>query len=279
MLHSQCVGDPRLPALVLLHGFLGSGADWQPLLATLSQQFYCITLDLPGHGQSQVTLPAAPDLADIAHGRTVANRDAVLQQCADLVQQTVQALGIQQYHLLGYSLGGRIALHVAARHAANLLSLQLESCHPGLTTEHERQQRAINDLHWQQQLQQQSMRQFLTAWYQQAVFAELSAAQREALIAQREQQNISALLAMYCGTSLALQAELWQLPQQLSCAVHYYYGSQDSKFAAIARAWQARAPLTLHPVADVGHNCHKGQPAAFLAQLLPTLNSIAENHA
>ncbi|WP_417761794.1 2-succinyl-6-hydroxy-2,4-cyclohexadiene-1-carboxylate synthase [Shewanella sp.] len=279
MLHSHCVGDKRQPALVLLHGFLGSGADWQPLLAKLSQQFYCITLDLPGHGASQVTLPNAPDLTLLAQGQTVKHADAVLQHCADLVQQTVQALGIQQYHLLGYSLGGRIALHVAARYTAQLLSLQLESCHPGLNTEQERQQRAANDVQWQHRLQQQSMRQFLTAWYQQAVFAELTPAQREALIAQREQQNISALLAMYAGTSLALQARLWQLPQQLTCPVHYYYGSQDAKFGAIASQWQAAAPVTLHPVANVGHNCHKGQPAAFLAQLLPTLNSIAENHA
>lgn len=261
MLHSQCYGDKSNPALVLLHGFLGSGNDWQALLGELSKHYYCITLDLPGHGHTDWQLQQSP----------------AFDECATQIQQSVLALGIAQYHLLGYSLGGRIALHMAAKYSANLLSLQLESCHPGLQNEAERQTRAVNDGVWQQRLNQQTMREFLTAWYQQPVFAELTEQQREALIVQREQQNQQSLLAMYAGTSLALQQPLWQLPQQLSCPVHYYYGAQDAKFSALARNWHKQAPVQLHAIADVGHNCHKGQPAAFLAQLLPNLNTIAEN--
>ncbi|QSX33842.1 2-succinyl-6-hydroxy-2,4-cyclohexadiene-1-carboxylate synthase [Shewanella avicenniae] len=261
MLHCQCYGDPQQPALVLLHGFLGSGADWQPLLARLSQTFYCITVDLPGHGQSQHTLQHSP----------------AFTECATLVQQSVLALGIEQFHLLGYSLGGRIALHLAAEYPQHLLSLQLESCHPGLVTEAEREQRASNDQLWQQRLAQLSMSDFLALWYQQAVFADLSEQQRQTLIAQRAQQDPASLLAMYAGTSLALQQPLWQLPSQLTCAVHYYYGTRDAKFTALAQRWQQQAPeLRLHAIDAVGHNCHKGNPVAFLAQLQPALNDFAE---
>ncbi|KFZ37620.1 hypothetical protein HR45_09355 [Shewanella mangrovi] len=259
MLHTQCYGSKQQPALVLLHGFLGSGADWRLLLDSLSQAFYCITVDLPGHGQTHYQLQQSPAFAE----------------CAELVQQSVLALGIEQYHLLGYSLGGRIALHLAANYPQQLLSLQLESCHPGLQTTAEREQRASNDQQWQQRLARLPMRDFLTLWYQQAVFADLSEQQRQALIAQREQQDPASLLAMYAGTSLALQQPLWQLPSQLTCAVHYYYGTQDAKFTALAQRWQQQVPeLQLHAIDAVGHNCHKGQAAAMLAALLPALHDL-----
>ena len=118
-------GDPQLPAMVLLHGFMGAKEDWQPMMATMSQYFHCICIDLPGHGDNALVLPHPG-----------------LFSAAEHIIQTVNNLGYSRFHLVGYSLGGRIALHIASLQPQALLSLTLESAHPGLLSDDEKQQRA-----------------------------------------------------------------------------------------------------------------------------------------
>ncbi|WP_243691938.1 2-succinyl-6-hydroxy-2,4-cyclohexadiene-1-carboxylate synthase [Shewanella fodinae] len=260
MLAYQCTGDNRQPNLVLLHGFLGSGADWAQLLPVLSQHFYCITIDLPGHGNSHTQRVPEPGF----------------KATVELLLQTLDNLGVNRFHLLGYSLGGRIALHVAQMAPQRLLSLQLESCHPGLLTVAEKEQRAVSDSQWATRLAQLPMQQFLTLWYQQPVFAELSDAERALLIERRSQQSPDALLAMFRATSLAWQQDLQQVPASCGCPVHYYYGQQDAKFSALAQRWQTRSNIHCHAIAAAGHNSHQANPQQFLAALLPALGSSAE---
>ncbi|MFQ6372047.1 2-succinyl-6-hydroxy-2,4-cyclohexadiene-1-carboxylate synthase [Shewanella sp. YIC-542] len=260
MLACHCHGDKRLPALVLLHGFLGNGNDWTPLLPALSQHYYCIAIDLPGHGGSGAELVPQPGFEHVT----------------ELLLHTLEQLGIGQFHLLGYSLGGRIALHVAQTVPQRLLSLHLESCHPGLLTLADKQQRAISDAQWATRIAQLPLAQFLTLWYQQPVFAELSDTARAALIRQRSQQHPAGLLAMYRATSLAWQQNLQQVPGLCSCPVHYYYGQQDAKFSALAQRWQLKTPMQCHAISATGHNCHQGNPSQFLKVLLTALATSAE---
>lgn len=106
------------PWLVWLHGLLGSGADWQPLLPGCAD-FPCLTLDLPGHGGSQ-----ALDAASLA-------------EVNDLLVATLQHHGIRRYWLIAYSLGGRIACYHATQGGAGgpvpagLCGLIVESSRPG----------------------------------------------------------------------------------------------------------------------------------------------------
>ncbi|MCL1075688.1 2-succinyl-6-hydroxy-2,4-cyclohexadiene-1-carboxylate synthase [Shewanella dokdonensis] len=260
MLAYQCTGDKQQPKLVLLHGFLGNGSDWLPLLPQLSQHFYCIAIDLPGHGNSGAQLVPEPGF----------------KATVELLLQTLDHLGVNRFHLLGYSLGGRIALHVAQMVPQRLLSLHLESCHPGLLTVADKEQRAVNDTQWATRLAQLPLPQFLTLWYQQPVFAELSADERARLIQRRSHQSHEGLLAMFRATSLAWQQDLHQLPTSCGCPVHYYYGQQDAKFSALAQRWQTRSNIHCHAIAAAGHNSHQANPQQFLAALLPALGSSAE---
>ncbi len=43
------------PTVLFLHGFLGTGEDWAPIAQALSAQYHCVTVDLPGHGKTNVT--------------------------------------------------------------------------------------------------------------------------------------------------------------------------------------------------------------------------------
>ncbi|MBV7316315.1 2-succinyl-6-hydroxy-2,4-cyclohexadiene-1-carboxylate synthase [Shewanella sp. NIFS-20-20] len=249
-LHWQCHGDKSLPPLVLLHGFLGSAADWQDYVGYLSHQCYCICIDLPGHGGSRAVSLPTPGL----------------MPCAELILTLLAQLGIERFHLQGYSLGGRVALHIAKRAPHALLSLHLESCHPGLLSADERATRLAADHLWAQQLLSQPLADFLAAWYQQAVFTDLSTAQRQALIAKRSQNDAAALHHCYCSTSLGLQQNMRAVPASLDC--HFYAGSDDAKFLALAQQWQQSAGPTCHLISHAGHNIHQAAPRALAHKVL-----------
>ncbi|HMR64804.1 MAG TPA: alpha/beta fold hydrolase, partial [Anaerolineae bacterium] len=119
----QAIGQPHQPAIICLHGFMGNGADWLPLVKPWADRFYCLLPDLPGHGRHLSRSLAEPLTFD---------------RLADELAKFGESLNLAQVGLLGYSLGGRLALYTALKHPAKFASLILESANPGLTDESER---------------------------------------------------------------------------------------------------------------------------------------------
>ncbi|BAJ00190.1 2-succinyl-6-hydroxy-2,4-cyclohexadiene-1-carboxylate synthase [Shewanella violacea] len=260
MLALTCHGNKIKPALVMIHGFLGSGADWASVLPELSKHFYCICIDLPGHGDSPALTLDTPGLYRVA----------------TQVHQSISALDINRYHLLGYSLGGRISLHIARQYSEQILSLHLESAHPGLTCSRDRQARLSNDEMWNARLACQNMHKFLNAWYQQGVFSELSESKRQALVETRSKNCAQGLQSIYLATSLAVQEDLSQLPNQIPTPCHYYVGKNDSKFLALALDWQHKSQLTVHQFEQAGHNVHLAATDKFCQQLILQLTETPQ---
>ncbi|MCA9660364.1 MAG: alpha/beta fold hydrolase, partial [Myxococcales bacterium] len=90
-------GAAERPTIVALHGFAGSGEDFSPLIAAPGDALDCdwITVDIPGHGRS-----AAPERA------AAYAMPAVAAGLAELLAAVTRG----PYVLLGYSMGGRLAL-------------------------------------------------------------------------------------------------------------------------------------------------------------------------
>ena len=254
-------GQPSKPAIVLLHGFLGDKQDWSAVTKILAEHYYCISIDLPGHGDSLNQPLATPGF----------------ETCCELIQQTVSKLGIETYHLIGYSLGGRIALHLARRYPSSVLSLILESCHPGLQSEQDKAQRKVNDAQWADKLTHLDITAFLTQWYQQAVFADLSITEQQTMITRRSGNQGATLSNCYQATSLAQQADLWDTPAVISASCFFIAGSNDKKFLSLATRWQQQYPLKLYAVNASGHNVHSAAPDTFSQLVLRLLNSLAVN--
>ncbi|MGL4711648.1 MAG: 2-succinyl-6-hydroxy-2,4-cyclohexadiene-1-carboxylate synthase [Shewanella sp.] len=254
-------GNTSLPTLVLLHGFLSTKADWLPLMPALSQHFHCICFDLPGHGDNQRALEPTQ-----LEG---------FNQCVADVLAHLNGLHIEQFHLYGYSLGGRIALHLAKAYPQKLLSLNLESCHPGLTDPQEKRARTQNDTQWAERLLHLASKDFLNLWYQQSVFADMTATKRNALIEHRsavlDSHPKARLKAVFLATSLARQASLWDVPLQLACECHFFAGSQDAKFHALAQEWQLHAPILVHTIHGAGHNIHQAAPETLTSTIVKLL--------
>lgn len=182
-------GTVGQPWLVFLHGFSGDAAEWQPVGEQLSvmPRLY---LDLPGHGGS----------ADIAV--------ADFAQVDGLLRATLISYNILDYWLVGYSLGGRIAMYHACQGSEGLRGLIVEGAHPGLSHPDERHQRRVSDAGWAERFRHEPLPEVFADWYQQPVFASLTAGQRQQLIALRSKNNGRTLAAMLQATSLAEQPDL-----------------------------------------------------------------------
>src|SRR5689334_16339062 len=92
--------------LVLLHGGLGSGEMFGPVLAQLAEHHRVIVPDLQGHGRT----------ADI-------DRPIDIRLMADDIAALIDHLGLEKPDLVGYSLGGGVALHTAAKYPAKVRRL------------------------------------------------------------------------------------------------------------------------------------------------------------
>ena len=96
--------------LILLHGGLGSGEMFGPILPQLAERHNVIAVDLQGHGRT----------ADI-------DRPIDVKLMADDVDALIDHLGIDSPDLVGYSLGGGVALHTAAKYPAKVRRLVVAS--------------------------------------------------------------------------------------------------------------------------------------------------------
>lgn len=237
----------QAPTLVLLHGLLGDAQDWVEVISGL-EDINCLALDLPGHGEN--------------HQIHVASFEAFHHWiCA-----TLKGRGVSRYGLMGYSLGGRLALYHASRQPPGLEALWLESAHSGLPPS-ERSARIAHDERWAMRFEQEPLENVLADWYQQPVFADLTEVQRSRQIRRRLANHGPAIACMLRSTSLGHQPSLWQWLESTSLPVGYFSGQRDAKFHSLATYLATIAPRLRHITLEGGHNLHAEQPKMIAQQL------------
>lgn len=252
-LHVLTRGEPTDPPIILLHGFTGSAASWGTHLDTLAAAgMFVIAVDLPGHGLS--ASPPDPILYGMDHNQT-----AILAVLGDLGIQPGQAI------VLGYSMGGRIALHLAF--TGWFRALILESASPGLATDAEREARRASDADLADRIERDGIPAFVDYWgniplfaSQQALPAEIRAAQR----AQRLANSPLGLANSLRGVGTGVQASLWDKLASLNLPTLLITGALDTKFTTIAHQMADLLPAAqLHRIPAAGHTIHLEQPAVF----------------
>lgn len=229
------------PTLVLLHGFLGKAEDWAQLLPNLSHHFNCITIDLPGHGKN-------------------------CYRNFDTIEAIVQALDIQisqltkaPIHLLGYSLGGRLAIAYAQTFPEKILSLSLISCHLGLKEEQARASRLSRDLKWAKRFSQDAIDLALYAWYEQEMFNDLSEEAKLDLIRARCDNHGVSLSQTLIASSLAKQPRFHEFLANFNKPCHYYYGRNDDKYCHLVGEYSQIPSMQIMGF-DCGHSLHSQLP-------------------
>jgi 2-succinyl-6-hydroxy-2,4-cyclohexadiene-1-carboxylate synthase len=250
-------GSDHAGTLVLLHGFTGSACNWENLCADLAlPNWRIIALDMLGHGKSSA--PDDPERYGMEH-------------CQGDILTVLQELGVQagEAVLLGYSMGGRIALYTAF--SRFFRALLLESASPGIADVHEREQRRSSDDALAASIEQEGIAPFVERWEKLVLFASqsnLPVTQQEALHRQRLHNRAVGLANSLRGIGTGAQPALHAQLPTLDLPVLLIAGELDAKFCSIARQMARNLPhATFHIVAGAGHTVHLEQPAVF-AQLV-----------
>ena len=99
--------------LVFLHGFLGTGKDWLPIMHTLSMSYKCVSIDLPGHGKTTIS---GEEMTEPSYYETSEALDSLsMENVAQALSSLCGCLSKKKVILIGYSMGARIALYMALR--------------------------------------------------------------------------------------------------------------------------------------------------------------------
>ena len=257
-------GDVGQTPFVLLHGFTGSAASWVRHVETFAASgLRVLTLDMLGHGQSD-----APD--DPARYSIERTREDILVLLQMLRVRAGEAI------LLGYSMGGRIALYTAL--SGFFRALILESASPGLDSEKEREARRHSDEVLATRIEREGVPTFIDYWEHIPLFAsqqQLPLETREALHRQRLHNSARGLANSLRGVGTGVQPQLSASLPDLTLPVLLLAGELDQKFTAIAHTMATQLPhAQVAIVPDAGHTIHLEQPERFDALVLDFYNRI-----
>jgi len=247
------------PTIVLLHGFTHTAQSWGPFASRLAEHHQVVALDLPGHG-------SAADVTTDLWGAA----DRVLDQVGD-----------QPFVALGYSMGGRVALHLALRQPPRLRGLVLIGATAGIEDDAERADRLEADTWRAGRLEAElDLDEFLAEWLAGPLFANLSPEQSQ--LAARQQNRPAGLAASLRLMGTGAQTPLWDRLAEISVPTLVLVGSHDVKFTRIGRRLKQGIPRSrLVTIGRSGHACHLEHPRstalaveAFLASLTDDLRPV-----
>lgn len=249
LLSYQTYGSFERPAVVFLHGFMGRSDDWQKVVAGLENEYLCVTIDLPGHGDS-LSLPE--------HYYQFENAAQCVINVLDMLQLTA-------VNLVGYSMGGRLAIYLLHKFADRFISACIESASPGLKTELQRAERITGDHHLAGRLQRENYATFLQWWYALPLFAKLqNHPDYPKLIQRRLKNNPVELSRALAAMSTGRQPNLWPTLQRTNIPVMMVVGEHDLKYVEIGKEMTHICRLIqLRKLARCGHNTHFEKSADF----------------
>jgi 2-succinyl-6-hydroxy-2,4-cyclohexadiene-1-carboxylate synthase len=248
--------------LLLLHGFTGSAAGWAPYAFALARSARTIAVDLIGHGESD-----APADADRYR----------MERCVEDLVSLLDALHIDRADVLGYSMGGRVALHLASVARSRIRALVLESASPGITDAAGRRARLAADAELAQVIERDGVEAFVDRWERMPLFATQASLPRDGrarLRAQRLKNRAIGLANSLRGMGVGQQTPLWDSLFGIGAPTLLLAGTLDQNYRELARAMAAAMPnARVVVVPDAGHNVHLEQPAAFLRLVQEFLSS------
>ena len=257
MLQYSTLGDSSRPALLFLHGFLGSGDSWRFIAESFAASHYCILPDLPGCGAS-----------------TEREIDQVLDfpLVVDELGALINGEERKQVTIVGYSLGARVAIAFATEHPERVGGLLLESGNPGIADASERKERLEKDRLLAERIRCEGLPAFVDYWYDKVpLFQSLHRDPKR--LAELKQRRVATSNPIWAAKVLeelspALMPNYWPALASISAPTHVVAGELDTKYCALAERTAELIPgATYQIVADAGHNVHFEQPERFIEQL------------
>jgi len=253
------IGDPSLPRIVFLHGFLGSGSDWLPVARLLEPHYCCMLVDLPGHGETGISATANPDL--------------FFTETVDALAAELRRTASHPCLLVGYSMGGRIALALLLRHPDLFEKAVIVSASPGLRTEEERIGRRESDEGVARKIER-NFEGFIKAWYDQPLFATLKSHPLfHEIERERKINNPLSLASALRLLGTGRQPSFWDELPANRMPIQFFAGEKDLKFVEIGHQMVNLCPeSSLEIFPGCGHTLHIENRELFLDSLLTFFN-------
>lgn len=241
----RVIGNPQGLHLLWLHGFMGQGEDWLPLVQNHFTEYCNILIDLPGHGEN--ILGQTTEFSKILQSLSAQLRDA----------------GFQKFIPIGYSMGGRFAFHLHKFIPEPIKALILLSSAPGLKSRAEQKERVLQDRQLMDKLEQTDFSVFLQDWYSTGLFGKIrDNATLFAHLCQSRTENAQDQLR----ASLELMGNgalpsLWTYLQNISIPTLLLTGEMDVKYFQLNEEIHKDLPGSQHhQVEDAGHAFHLEKP-------------------
>ena len=232
--------------VVLLHGFTHTGASWDPVVAALGESYRAFAPDIRGHGSASDREPVA----------------------LDGVIEDVAGLAPARFTLVGYSMGGRLALHAALAPALKprIDRLVLIGASPGIADPVERQTRRADDDVLADQVEGMTIEQFAERWAQTPVLAGQPPAVAAAVHADRLRSTPTGLARALRGLGTGALPSLWERLPEVRAPATLIAGERDEKFRAIATEMARELrDARVAVIPDAGHAVHLEAPAPVAA--------------
>jgi 2-succinyl-6-hydroxy-2,4-cyclohexadiene-1-carboxylate synthase len=260
-LNYEVIGDGT--PVTLLHGFTQSGRSWREVIYKMPEGWQWILPDLRGHGETRVR-PGAPH---------------TMEACTADLEMLWDHLGIARTHLAGYSMGGRLALHVAAARPDRVLSLLTIGAHAGLD-EDARDGRRRGDEAMAQRIEAEGLESFVNYWASLPLFAGLER-RGPSFIAQvragRMNNHAAGLAESLRGMGAGAMRPVWNELARVRCPCTFVAGQLDHGYVAAAGRLAESVPNgRVVIVQRAGHTVHQERPDAFARLLLAHLEAASE---
>jgi 2-succinyl-6-hydroxy-2,4-cyclohexadiene-1-carboxylate synthase len=277
------------PILVLLHGFLGSGEQFRHLMPELGKTCRPVTVDIspvknPDSPQrlgsservdESAQLDAMSQLDETSRLEASTQKDETTRTCSDSRLDTDSLVaGLREtlerirdgsgspLALLGYSMGGRLALSLATRHPKSVDGLILESTTAGITDPEQRNERGASDRR-KAALIRQDFGKFLEEWDRNPLFHPAPHISR---IQRNQDPEIMAKWLEEFGTGV--MPSVWDRLGRIRVPVLLITGASDPKFCDLADRIKTQLADARHVVIrGAAHRVHLDRPAEYAAAL------------
>jgi 2-succinyl-6-hydroxy-2,4-cyclohexadiene-1-carboxylate synthase len=249
------------PPVLLLHGFTGSAATWSPFRSHWPG-FTLVAVDLIGHGESDA--PPDPERYRV-------------ERCIDDLIALLDHLAIAGAAVLGYSMGGRVALRFALAAPERISALVLESASPGIAGVPERMARLAADARLAEMIEREGLTAFVDYWERIPLWASqvsLPPAERLRLRQQRLANDPVGLANSLRGMSAGHEASVLDRLPAITVPTLLLAGALDEKYRELAAQMAARLPRSrIEIVPGAGHAVHLEQPEVFARAVREFLTS------
>ena len=249
--------------LLVLHGFTGDSSTMSSISKPLSEKYSVVSVDLPGHGST------AQDLEPYLF-----NFEDTLAALIEVMEFHDQ----QEFNVLGYSMGGRLALGLATKYPNRIKNTILIGATAGIADENQRTARRRSDDRLADEIVEKGIEWFVEYWMDQPIFESQIRIDSETFNASRRQRlknNAQGLANSLRGSGTGSQPSLWRKLNEITSPTLILVGEEDPKFRSLAvRLNSGISKSEIVVVPESGHACHLENPVFTLEAIKGFLEEV-----